>query len=60
MLNYYLLLCIIAHMDNLYTISQFAKKVNVSTSTLRRWDKSGEFKAKKHKSGHRYYDESEH
>jgi len=44
-------------MDNLYTISQFAKKVNVSASTLRRWDKTGEFKAKKHKSGHRYYDE---
>jgi len=36
-------------MDNLYTISQFSKKVNVSTSTLRRWDKLGEFKAKKHK-----------
>jgi len=46
-------------MDNLYTISQFAKKVNVSASTLRRWDKSGELKAKKHKSGHRYYDESD-
>jgi len=46
-------------MDNLYTISQFAKKVNVSTSTLRRWDRKGEFKAKKHKSGHRYYDESD-
>jgi len=46
-------------MDNLYTISQFAKKVNVSASTLRRWDKTGEFKAKKHKSGHRYYDESD-
>jgi predicted site-specific integrase-resolvase len=28
-------------MDNLYTISQFAKKVNVSASTLRRWDKTG-------------------
>ncbi|NOQ36971.1 MAG: IS607 family transposase [Methylococcaceae bacterium] len=46
-------------MNNLYTISQFSKKVNVSPSTLRRWDKTGEFKAKKHKSGHRYYDESD-
>lgn len=28
-------------MDNLYTVSQFAKKLNISASTLRRWDKTG-------------------
>ncbi len=46
-------------MDSIYSISEFAKKVNVSPSTLRRWDKTGEFPAKKRKSGHRYYDESD-
>jgi predicted site-specific integrase-resolvase len=46
-------------MDKLYSISEFAKRVNKSQSTLRRWDRSGEFKAKRHKSGHRYYDESD-
>ena len=46
-------------MDKLYSISEFAKKVNVSPTTLRRWDNSGEFKAKRRESGHRYYDESD-
>jgi putative resolvase len=46
-------------MDNLYSISEFSKRVNVSASTLRRWDSSGEFPAKKRPSGHRYYDESD-
>ncbi|HHL19355.1 MAG TPA: MerR family transcriptional regulator, partial [Thiothrix sp.] len=46
-------------MGKLYSISEFAKKVNVSPTTLRRWDNSGEFKAKRRESGHRYYDESD-
>jgi len=46
-------------MDKLYSISEFSKKVNVSSSTLRRWDSTGEFKAKRRVSGHRYYDESD-
>jgi predicted site-specific integrase-resolvase len=46
-------------MDRVYSISEFSKKVNVSPSTLRRWDRIGELKAKRRKSGHRYYDESD-
>ena len=46
-------------MSKIYTISQFAKRVNVSTCTLRRWDKNKKLIAKRHQSGHRYYDESD-
>jgi len=47
-------------MSRIYSISQFAKRVGKSVLTLRRWDASGEFLAKKHHSGHRYYyDESD-
>jgi len=46
-------------MSRIYSIGQFAKRVGKSVSTLRRWDASGEFLAKKHHSGHRYYDESD-
>jgi len=46
-------------MSRIYSIGQFAKRVGKSVSTLRRWDASGEFVAKKHHSGHRYYDESD-
>lgn len=46
-------------MNKVYNIGQFAKRVGKSPSTLRRWDKTGEFKAKRHQSGHRYYDESD-
>jgi predicted site-specific integrase-resolvase len=46
-------------MSRIYSIGQFAKRVGKSVSTLRRWDNSGEFIAKKHSSGHRYYDESD-
>jgi len=46
-------------MSKIYSIGQFAKRVGKSISTLRRWDASGEFVAKKHSSGHRYYDESD-
>lgn len=46
-------------MDRVYGIGEFAQRVNVSISTLRRWDASGEFPAKKRPSGHRYYDEGD-
>ena len=45
-------------MSKLYSISDFAKRVNISISTLRRWDASGELTAKRRSSGHRFYDES--
>lgn len=46
-------------MDRVYSISKFAERVNVSVSTLRRWDVSGELPAKRRASGHRYYDEGD-
>ncbi|KHD11412.1 recombinase [Candidatus Thiomargarita nelsonii] len=46
-------------MSRIYSIGKFAQIVGKSVSTLRRWDASGEFVAKKHQSGHRYYDESD-
>ena len=52
-------ICISSRMDKVYSISEFAERVNVSISTLRRWDASREFPAKKRPSGHRYYDESD-
>jgi predicted site-specific integrase-resolvase len=45
-------------MSKLYSIGDFAKRVNVSLSTLRRWDASGELVANRRLSGHRFYDES--
>jgi len=46
-------------MSSIYSISKMAKRVGVSISTLRRWDDSGELVAKRHNSGHRFYDESD-
>jgi len=34
--------------DHFYSISDTAKKIGVSTQTLRRWDKSGKFSSKRH------------
>lgn len=34
--------------DRLYTISETAKLLGISTQTLRRWDKSGKFLSKRH------------
>ncbi len=34
--------------DQLYSISDTAKKIGVSTQTLRRWDKNGKFCSKRH------------
>lgn len=46
-------------MDKIYSISKFAKRVNKSPSTLRRWDKDGTFEAKRTLGGHRYYTEDD-
>lgn len=40
-------------------VSEFAKRIGKSSKTLRRWDASGILIAKRHPSGHRYYDESD-
>ena len=46
-------------MSNKYRPHEFAKRIGVSTVTLRRWDKSGKLPAKRTPSNHRYYDESD-
>lgn len=46
-------------MSNKYRLHEFAKKIGVSTNTLRRWDTSGKLIAKRTLSNHRYYDESD-
>lgn len=42
----------------MYTISQFAKIINVTKKTLQRWDKIGQLKPILLKSGHRRYTDS--
>jgi DNA-binding transcriptional regulator YiaG len=39
----------------IYTTSEFAKKIGVSVSTLRRWDKDGILIAHRKPSGRRFY-----
>jgi predicted site-specific integrase-resolvase len=46
-------------MSKIYRPNEFAKRIGKSTKTLRRWDESGVLTAKRHPSGHRYYDESD-
>jgi len=46
-------------MSKIYRINEFGKRIGRSTSTLRRWDRSGRLLAKRHPSGHRFYDESD-
>lgn len=46
-------------MSKIYRVSEFAKRIGKSSRTLRRWDKTGVLVAKRHPSGHRYYDESD-
>jgi len=46
-------------MSKIYRVSEFGKRIGKSPRTLRRWDKSGILVAKRHPSGHRYYDESD-
>jgi len=46
--------------DKLITISEAAKIIGVSMDTLRRWDKKGVFRSKRHGTGgYRYYDRQE-
>ena len=46
-------------MNNIYRVSEFAKRVGKSSSTLRRWDREGRFLAKRGPGGQRYYDEAD-
>ncbi len=46
-------------MTKIYRVSEFAKRIGKSPRTLRRWDTNGILVAKRHPSGHRYYDESD-
>jgi putative resolvase len=43
----------------MYTISEFAKKVNVSVHTIQRWDREGKLVAKRTLTGRRYYDDND-
>ncbi len=38
---------------------EFGKRIGKSPGTLRQWDEAGKLIAKRHPSGHRYYDESD-
>jgi len=46
-------------MSKIYSIKQFSERMNLSLSTLRRYDASGRLLAKRRPSGHRFYDESD-
>ena len=46
-------------MSKIYRVNEFAKRIGKSPATLRRWDNTGILVAKRHPSGHRYYDESD-
>ena len=46
-------------MSKIYRIGEFAKRIGRSTSTIRRWEAEGKLQAKRLKSGHRYFDESD-
>ena len=47
-------------MENPLTISQAAKKIGVSSETLRRWDKTGKFPSQRHPiNNYRVYDEKQ-
>lgn len=46
-------------MDKLLTLKETERLLNVSKSTLQRWDKSGKLKALRTEGGHRRYKESE-
>lgn len=46
-------------MDRQYSISEFAKRIGRSASTVRRWERGGIIESKRLPSGHRYFDESD-
>jgi predicted site-specific integrase-resolvase len=45
-------------MSKIYTPSEFAKKLGITTRTLCRWEAAGKLVAKRRPSGHLYYDEA--
>ena len=46
-------------MDKHYDISDFARRIGRSASTVRRWERDGLLKNKRLPSGHRYFDEDD-
>ena len=46
-------------MSKIYRISEFAERVGCGASTLRMWDNTGKFTAKRTKTGQRYYTEED-
>ncbi|WP_219324350.1 MerR family transcriptional regulator [Methylovirgula sp. HY1] len=46
-------------MDKQYSISDFARRISRSASTVRPWERSGLLKSKRLASGHRYFDEGD-
>ncbi len=49
----------IMQMSKIYRMSEFAKRVGKAPSTIRRWEREGKLVAKRHPSGHRYFDDSD-
>lgn len=43
-----------------YTLSQFAKRINVHVKTLQTWDRKGIFKARRTPTNRRYYTEQDY
>ena len=52
-------LYIITQMDKHYNISDFARRIGRSASTIRRWERDGLLTSKRLPSGHRYFDEDD-
>lgn len=46
-------------MSKLYRITEFAKRIGRTPSTIRRWESEGKMTPKRLLSGHRYFDESD-
>lgn len=46
-------------MEKTYSISEFAKRIGRSASTVRRWESEGLLKSRRLPSGHRYFDEDD-
>ncbi|MBK1656225.1 IS607 family transposase [Allochromatium vinosum] len=46
-------------MSKIYRINEFAKRIGKAPSTLQRWEREGKLVAKRHPSGHRYFDEAD-
>lgn len=44
-------------MDKFYRVSEFAKRIGRSSSTVRRWDREGRLLPRRTAGGHRYYSE---